>query len=326
MAIDIKRQTDDGQMVDARDNELASLGTKAAVASTASLLKNLDPCERLAWAIETKNEANELYKEKRFREAMGKYVECLAASDFGKNGDDSGGNVDKLIIPVLCNLAACCIQVEEWGKAVSFADQAILLRPTCKKAHFRKGIGLIHLGEYELALSCLRTIDSSFATYSADGDCNEEDTETDTDDRGTSQQRKNNAVPSTELSVSDQQRLPGFILQAKRGIQQQRQQRLKQKESLAKAFARNSLHSSNYGASPNVVEIPFPKFDDDETETKIESSLQTDVVNASSLKPSAGDPSQNVELMTLWELIRFFIEAILTFLLRLIPFRKTKTN
>lgn len=38
---------------------------------------------------------------------MDKYTEALAASDFSKET----GNVDTLVLPILCNLAACCIQI-----------------------------------------------------------------------------------------------------------------------------------------------------------------------------------------------------------------------
>lgn len=319
MAIDIKRKTDDGQVVDARENELASLGTKATVASTAGLLKKLDPIERLAWAIETKNEANDLYKEKKFREAMGKYVECLAASDFGK-GNDSGGNVDVLIIPVLCNLAACCIQVEEWGKAVSFADQAILLRPKCNKAYFRKGIGFIHLGEYELALNAFKAIDvqrvgedSRSDEFGGNDGTNFDDSRTDTPFV---------AAQNSELSAMDQQRLPALILQAKRGLRQQKQQRLKQKESLARAFAKNSTQASSV---PNVIEIPFPKFDDDENDT-LPQHASNSVPESVNKKQAVRIPKQEVQLMTISELVRFFIDAIIAFITRFIPFRKTKSE
>ena len=92
MSVDIKRKMDDGSLVDARANELASLGTKATIASTAGLLKKLTPQEKLAWAIETKNEANELFRKQLFAEASVKYVEALAGSDFGSKGKDDGSN------------------------------------------------------------------------------------------------------------------------------------------------------------------------------------------------------------------------------------------
>jgi hypothetical protein len=97
-------------------------------------------------------------------DAMNKYTEALTASDFSK----ASGNLDVLVIPVLCNLAACCIQIgdlvfkslfrtitvtfvspnrtfftsattEEYGKGVRFCDQALALKPDCGKAHMRRG-------------------------------------------------------------------------------------------------------------------------------------------------------------------------------------------
>ena len=44
-------------------------------------------------------------------EAMDKYTEALAASDFSKET----GNVNTLVIPILCNLAACCIQIGRYS-------------------------------------------------------------------------------------------------------------------------------------------------------------------------------------------------------------------
>jgi hypothetical protein len=41
------------------------------------------------------------------QEAMRKYAEVLTASDF----TEETSNIDYLVIPVLCNLASCCIQI-----------------------------------------------------------------------------------------------------------------------------------------------------------------------------------------------------------------------
>jgi hypothetical protein len=51
----------------------------------------------------------------------------------------SENNVENLVIPVLCNMAACCMQLKEWAKAAMFCDQALQLRPQCIKALMRKG-------------------------------------------------------------------------------------------------------------------------------------------------------------------------------------------
>lgn len=311
MGVDIKRQRDDGVMVDAREHELASLGTKSTVASTAGLLKKLTPVERLEWAIETKNEANVFYKEKKFREAMGKYVECLAATDFGsKEAEDasesrSGGNVEVLVIPVLCNLAACCIQVEEFSKAVAFSEQAIILRPECTKAQLRKGLGLTRIGEFELALECFaivqkiavvegRTAQGEGAAASEEGLIEDP------------------AASLKNLSPADWDRLPALILQARRGQRQHKEQWKRQKQSLAKAFAKNSAVPSE---KSTIVES------DDEVEDKPAQSTRQDQLYKHAKKvpevTKERKEVEKVEPMGLAEIIvflwRLFIDFVLGF-------------
>lgn len=291
MGVDIKRKQDDGTMVDAREHELASLGTKSTVASTAGLLKKLPPSERLDWAIETKNEANAFYKDRKFKEAMGKYVECLAATDFGIKDSENrvGGNVDVLVIPVLCNLAACCIQAEEWSKAISFSEQALLLRPECCKAQLRKGLGLLRIGEFELAMDCFDIVQKTAVVIERKTQEEEENNnEKKTQDEGLIE---DSSISLKVLSSSDWARLPALILQAKRGRKQHRDQWKRQKESLAKAFAKNST-------SP-IVENDEQGMEDSTTDNsrKIVSK---------------------VEPMGLLELVVFLVKSILNFFVGLI--------
>lgn len=84
MQLEVTRQTKSGHTVAAKPQELATLSTKSRIASTANVLQKLSKEEKLQWAMETKEEANQLYREKRFAEAMEKYVEALTATDFGK--------------------------------------------------------------------------------------------------------------------------------------------------------------------------------------------------------------------------------------------------
>jgi tetratricopeptide (TPR) repeat protein len=302
IGVDIKRKGDDGVLRDARQNELASLGTKATVASTAGLLKKLTPEEKLAWAIETKNEANELYKQKMFQEAMGKYVESLAGSDFGDKEPNSSnkGNVDSLVIPVLCNLAACCIQVEEWGKAVSFGDQAVLLRPQCSKAHLRKGIGLMHLGEHELALDCYALAQST-ATNKP---------KLDNDPTEAAVVAASEEAPAGEgegcdqhatLSEVDWRRLPSLILQAKRGMQQHKKQMKARREALASAFKKNSGSTAiSVGADDTCA-----------GESTAPAGATTSDSKVSTKKAAA--VKEKVALMSITELLLFFFQMFVDF-------------
>jgi hypothetical protein len=298
IGVDIKRKGDDGVLRDAKQNELASLGTKATVASTAGLLKKLTPEEKLAWAIETKNEANEMYKQKMFQEAMGKYVESLAGSDFGDKEPNSSnkGNVDSLVVPVLCNLAACCLQVEEWGKAVSFGDQAVLLRPQCSKAHLRKGIGLMHLGEHELALDCYELAQSTAVNKPKQGD---DGTEVIQDNAAQEEPPAGEGEGSNQhatLSGADWRRLPSLILQAKRGMQQHKKQMRERREALASAFKKNSGSSSAPAASQ--IESGVPVASDATTDSKV-------------IPKKAAVGKEEVKLMSFLELMTFLFQLFI---------------
>ena len=279
MKVDVMRKRKDGTMEQASARELASLGTKARVASTAGLLKKLSPEEKLTWATETKDEANQLYSQHKYAEAMEMYVEALAGSDFGKKKtttkfaeggagsreqSHADGNIDTLIIPVLCNLAACCIQIEEWGKAISFAQQALLLRPKCTKALMRQGVGFLKAGEFELALDSLKSAykysQSDRATHRSTnledrsktcvdgtdiGDAaagtTVDDDDFQIDDESTCYQSDptvtKNELQAITLSETDFARLPRLIHQAKLGVRKQKEYYKKQKKSLAKAFS-----------------------------------------------------------------------------------------
>jgi len=164
MNVQVKRKMKDGSLADAQPSQLEGLNTKARIATAAQGLKHLPPEERTAWAIEMKDYANELYANNLIQDAMEKYVEALAASDFGKgntaeessNGTSSSqDNIDVLILPILCNLSACCIQIKDFAKGLKFADQALELRPNCGKALMRRGMCLLQHGEFTRAIECL---------------------------------------------------------------------------------------------------------------------------------------------------------------------------
>ena len=242
---DIKKKDQYGNLVSVKKNELEALGTKSIIASTSKLLKKLNKREQLIWALETKDDGNQLFKRGLFNDAMSKYVEALAAADFGNDNkattttDDSridelnnegesihhyhhvtNSNVDELIIPVLCNLAACCIELKEWRKTISFSEQALILRPTCSKALLRKGIGCLNTGDYKLSLDCFTAVDEYIQRMVGTTTATEEHV----------------SKPLEEISLTDANRLPHLIMQARRGIQRQRKQLSQQRSSLMKAF------------------------------------------------------------------------------------------
>jgi len=151
MNVQIKRKLNDGTLLDISDNTMSVLNTKSRIAANAKVINDLPLEERYKWGIEMKTFANTLFNDGNYQEAMEKYAEALTASDFGniKEGDGKNrGNVDILVTPVLTNLAACCIHLKQWNKAVQFCKQAIELNPACAKAYLRLGLGQLYLGEF----------------------------------------------------------------------------------------------------------------------------------------------------------------------------------
>ena len=263
---DIKKKDQYGNLVSVKKNELEALGTKSIIASTSKLLQKLNKREQLIWALETKDDGNQLFKRGLFNDAMSKYVEALAAADFGndniatttKTTDDSrvdelndegesihhyhqvtNSNVDELIIPVLCNLAACCIELKEWRKTISFSEQALILRPTCYKALLRKGIGCLNTGDYKLSLDCFTVVDEYIQRIVV----------------GTTTAATEEHVSKSfeEISLTDVNRLPHLIMQARRGIQRQRKQLSQQRSSLMKAFNHHHHHQDDKDKDESIV-------------------------------------------------------------------------
>lgn len=184
ISCEITRKNKHGVLEPVKESEVKALTTKSQIATTANLLTRLTKEEKLVWALETKDEGNELYQQQEYVEAMKKYVECLTATDFGNKEDQSNGsqksNVDELVLPVLCNLAACCIQLQQWSKAVLFCQQALELRPNAIKALYRQGIAYVNVGEYQLAMKNFQLLSSQLKA--------QQDTETSSDEETENQQ------------------------------------------------------------------------------------------------------------------------------------------
>jgi tetratricopeptide (TPR) repeat protein len=245
------------------------------MAYAAQNLKQMKPAERTAWALEMKYYANKLYAERDFKEAMEKYVEALAASNFGtatsasqsstddpsiaradlRNNDppnveadfvfvsspQSSSNIDSLIIPVLCNLAACCIELKEFAKALKFSDSAIELRPRCGKALMRRGMALVHIGEYVKGLQALQSA-------------------LDVKDEGVIEVGRDivdisdaRLQPCMIISETDRYRIPVLIERAERGRAMHQKNKINQASQMKKVFG-STDSVKKYTARENLVQ------------------------------------------------------------------------
>jgi tetratricopeptide (TPR) repeat protein len=293
VSMEVKRQLKDGSLATTRPNEIATLNTKARIATTAQLLKNLNKEEKLIWAIQTKEEGNQLYKEQNFSAALDKYVEALSATDF-----ESSENVDNLVIPVLCNLSACCIQLKEWKKAYLFSEQALKLRPLCRKAKYRQGISSMNMGEYDESITLLSELiaeHESSANESANGSSNNEHNETATE---------NVSPTSMELNSNEIQKLPSLLEQARSRKRKQEFAIRKQKQALSKAFQTSTLQYTPDDAK-RVTDGSDDKEEDGDEQAGDEEETETSPEQAK-LKP--------LQPETTLEYIVVFIALVIKFL------------
>ncbi|KAF4651041.1 hypothetical protein FOZ61_010844 [Perkinsus olseni] len=81
--------------------------------------KGVDRSARLAWALDTKSRANQLYREGKFQEAQQLYVDCLSAMD------GSPEMKSKILVPISASLAACMIELGHYAKCVKLCSTCI---------------------------------------------------------------------------------------------------------------------------------------------------------------------------------------------------------
>ena len=258
------------------------------------MIKDLSSKEKLQWAITAKENANVLFKQKQFHDAIKIYVECLAAADFGSD-IKSCENLDTLVVPVVCNLgthlfdsfqyfvcsvaslilislcaAACSIELKEWRKVVSFCDQALDFRPRCAKALYRKSVALLELGDYDGALAALHCMDiqpNQEVGYKSGG-----------------------SDVSMPLSEQEASKVPGLLVRARNGIRRQKEHAQRQKQALVRAFNKSSLRSEPDG----------PHSSDEDLHKQAPAVIE----------------KETMKMMTAWELFSYFLRSFIYFVSR----------
>ncbi|KXN86297.1 Hsp70/Hsp90 co-chaperone cns1 [Leucoagaricus sp. SymC.cos] len=91
-----------------------------------------------------KEQGNEYFKGKRYREAIGFY----------KQGIDAKPE-DKTILEALsCNTAACNLELKNYGSVLKDCSKAISNNEKCSKAYYRSALALLALDRVNEALDC----------------------------------------------------------------------------------------------------------------------------------------------------------------------------
>ncbi|CAO3642037.1 unnamed protein product [Cunninghamella blakesleeana] len=94
-------------------------------------------------AEKVKGEANELFKEKQFAEAIEKYTEAIELNK---------------VATYYSNCAFCHLKLENYGYAISDSEFALELDPTLTKANYRRASANMALGKFKEALKDLKVV------------------------------------------------------------------------------------------------------------------------------------------------------------------------
>jgi tetratricopeptide (TPR) repeat protein len=100
-------------------------------------------------------EGNLLFKKNRYNEAISKYKDCLIALKYGRRkekGELSKEEVDNVIVPVLCKLGQCNLELRQYSKTLFYCQQALELKPKDRKAMYLQSVASLETGQYSSAM------------------------------------------------------------------------------------------------------------------------------------------------------------------------------
>ncbi|KAL4241503.1 TTC4 family protein [Abortiporus biennis] len=91
-----------------------------------------------------KDQGNDYFRGKRYREALGFYTQ----------GVDAKPTDNVLLEALLCNRAACNLELKNYGNVLKDCSKALSLNAKCSKAYYRSALALLALEREEEALDC----------------------------------------------------------------------------------------------------------------------------------------------------------------------------
>lgn len=150
---------------------MSRASTQKRLGACAEHVQGMSRMEKLNWAVQMKDEANQYYHNLKFEEAARLYNDCLVALDFGGTEEEKREVVEKLQLPVCTNLAACTIEMGRYERCLDICNLVLNVRPKCAKALYRRGLALYRLGDHRGARS---DFEAALREAQADAACHDE--------------------------------------------------------------------------------------------------------------------------------------------------------
>ena len=125
-------------------------------AATQHYMQGMTYDERKEWLVEKKDEGNALFQHGKFAEATECYMQAISGLTQGTTAAEKADATRTIHVPLVNNLAACFVELGEWGRAAALSDEVLKLDPDNLKALLRKGRALLCLREHDAAGEVLR--------------------------------------------------------------------------------------------------------------------------------------------------------------------------
>jgi len=122
------------------------------IGACADYVAGMNRADKMRWALDLKEKANEFYMASNFEEAAKLYNDCLVALDFEGSPEENAEVAAKLQLPVCTNLAACMIEMGSYMRVVEICGLALSVDSGCPKALYRRGLAKYRMGDHAQAL------------------------------------------------------------------------------------------------------------------------------------------------------------------------------
>jgi len=150
-----KRSGPDGSVIHAASEpEMEAASFQMQLAQLARMVEHLPRAEKLAFASEMRQQGNEKYAARDLEGASELWMQSLAGLDFGNGSQGHAREAAAAVqVPVLLNLAACCLESRKWTRTVLLANTAIELCRAAPAASAGCGVSAVDVAAAGVATS-----------------------------------------------------------------------------------------------------------------------------------------------------------------------------
>ena len=116
---ELQKRLPDGSTIKADAADMAVADMESKLSQAAKEIQDLSPSQRLEWAELQRVAGNKLFSQQEYKEAIDVYLTCLVVKSNCPHFSE------KVFLPVMNNLAHCCLKMKWYSKAQTFCSMAL---------------------------------------------------------------------------------------------------------------------------------------------------------------------------------------------------------